>query len=1070
MREGFVARLAEDLSNSPALVSTFLGGSSDEEATNCTLCSASDVYVTGFTNSNDFPTFPQVAPPYDDSHNGSMDIFVAHLDNNLAGATGVTYIGGAANDRGNGIVVGPTPNSYVYISGWSTKDSGGNDYPTTTGDSHAGATDVVVTVFKNDLASPLVASRFIGGDSSDNGYEIVLDSSSNPHIIGYSYKSSGSGDYPTNADDTTHNGDYDWIVSKLDSTLSSLSYSTFVGHSAQDKGQAIALDTSTGIVYATGWTKSANMPTASYDTGLGGAQDAFIIKLNPTSGTALAVSSTSPSDGATDVAMDTTITATFSKAMNSSTITTSTFTVTDALGPAVSGTVSYSGNTATFTPAADLGINKTYTATIDGGVEDADGTALGSDYSWSFTITADIPTVSSTSPSDGATGVAVNSTITATFSTAMDGTTITTSTFTVTDASGAVSGTVSYSGSTATFTPAADLSTDTTYTATITTGAKSATGVAMASDYTWSFTTAAETPTVSSTSPSDGATDVALNSDITASFSLAMNDTTITTSTFTVVDSSGTAVDGSVTYNPIATFNPTQDLSMDTTYTATITTGAKSASGVALASDYSWSFTTTAGSAPNTPSGTSPADLTQMTGTSVTLEGSAFDDPDAGDTHTESQLQVRMAGKSYGISSYPASFAQTGTSGSLTTFTVSGLINGMKYFWQIRYMDAGDTWSAWSAEISFIVGTSIPDNSVVIGAGSSALDFQMVSFAQFPDNPSVASVLGLGTPLDTTNFRIGTYDALSGSYVEYGASLAIEPGRGYWFLCRDGLSITVNGVPVTSSQAVEVEMKYNSATGDGWNMIGPPNPANYNWSDVQIVVYDAAGNIVYGPATIGSLASGNPYINVLLYRYENDGLYYSDTTRVEQYQGFWAEVKQGNVYLRFTSGAQVARGASGLKVMLANLFDGAQRWSRRWILATPVAMASGGGPPAPPGEFYDPGAAAGGGGGGCFIATAAYGSPLMPHVQILRAFRDRFLGQNRWGNFLVKTYYRYSPPLAHYITRHNNVKQMVRLGLLPVVAMAWIGLKLGSTALIAWISVLTLTAAGLLLRRTRRGK
>ena len=893
---------------------------------------------------------------------------MAHLDNNLAGATGVTYIGGAANDRGNGIVVGPTPNSYVYISGWSTKDSGGNDYPTTTGDSHAGATDVVVTVFKNDLASPLVASRFIGGDSSDNGYEIVLDSSSNPHIIGYSYKSSGSGDYPTNADDTTHNGDYDWIVSKLDSTLSSLSYSTFVGHSAQDKGQAIALDTSTGIVYATGWTKSANMPTASYDTGLGGAQDAFIIKLNPTSGTALAVSSTSPSDGATDVAMDTTITATFSKAMNSSTITTSTFTVTDALGPAVSGTVSYSGNTATFTPAADLGINKTYTATIDGGVEDADGTALGSDYSWSFTITADIPTVSSTSPSDGATGVAVNSTITATFSTAMDGTTITTSTFTVTDASGAVSGTVSYSGSTATFTPAADLSTD-------------------------------------------------------------------------------------------------------TTYTATITTGAKSASGVALASDYSWSFTTTAGSAPNTPSGTSPADLTQMTGTSVTLEGSAFDDPDAGDTHTESQLQVRMAGKSYGISSYPASFAQTGTSGSLTTFTVSGLINGMKYFWQIRYMDAGDTWSAWSAEISFIVGTSIPDNSVVIGAGSSALDFQMVSFAQFPDNPSVASVLGLGTPLDTTNFRIGTYDALSGSYVEYGASLAIEPGRGYWFLCRDGLSITVNGVPVTSSQAVEVEMKYNSTLGgEGWNMIGPPNSADYSWSDVQIVVYDASGNIVFGPATIGSLASGNPYINVLLYRYENDGLYYSDTTRVEQYQGFWAEVKQGNVYLRFTSGAQVARGASGLKVMLANLFDGAQRWSRRWILATPVAMASGGGPPAPPGEFYDPGAAAGGGGGGCFIATAAYGSPLMPHVQILRAFRDRFLGQNRWGNFLVKTYYRYSPPLAHYITRHNNVKQMVRLGLLPVVAMAWIGLKLGSTALIAWISVLTLTAAGLLLRRTRRGK
>jgi len=89
----------------------------------------------------------------------------------------------------------------------------------------------------------------------------------------------------------------------------------------------------------------------------------------------------------------------------------------------------------------------------------------------------------------------------------------------------------------------------------------------------------------------------------------------------------------------------------------------------------------------------------------------------------------------------------------------------------------------------------------------------------------------------------------------------------------------------------------------------------------------------------------------------------------------------------------------------------------------------------------------------------------MPHVQILRDFRDRFLGPNRLGSFLVKAYYHYSPPLAHYIARHHNVKQMVRLGLLPMVALAWMALKLESAALIAWVSVLTLTAAGLLLKR-----
>ena len=956
--EGFAAKLSNDLSSAPT--STFLGGTSTDIARDLAV-SGSFVYITGYTNSTDFPTD---GSPLQSSSGGNDDIFVTKLttadlsDTNAAS----TYLGGGENDHGYGIAVDTSGNAYVTGYSESTTDypTAGSPYQSTHGNSGGSGPDVIVSKLNSGLSS-LSATTFLGGSSSEYGQDIVLDSSGNPHIIGYSY---GTG-YPTTtgAHDTSYNGttDADWILSKLNSNLSALTYSTYLGgsHSSGDYGRGIALDSS-GNMFGAGYTYSTDMPIQSYQASNAGSNDAFVA---------------------------------------------------------------------------------------------------------SFSITS--PTVSSTSPSSGATNVAVNSTVTATFSTTMDGTTITTSTFTVTDASGpSVSGSVSYSGSTATFTPSADLSNDTTYSATITTGAQDTNGVALASDHTWSFTTVAATPTVSSTSPSDGATNVAVNSDITASFSTTMDSTTITTSTFTVEDSTGTAVSGSVTYNPTATFNPTQDLATNTTYTATITTGAKSAGDIALASDYSWSFTTS--SAPNTPSGTSPADLTQMTGTSVTLEGSTFDDPDAGDTHSESQLRVRMAGQPYGKSSYPDSFTQTLTSGSLTAFTVSGLVDGMKYYWQIRYKDLGGTYSAWSAEIGFIVGTSIPDNSVVIGAGSSAYDFQMVSFSQFPDDPSVTSILGLSTPLDTTNYRIGTYDPLSGSYVEYDSGLEIEPGRGYWFLCRNGLSITVNGIPCTTTQAAEVELKYNSATGDGWNMIGSPNSADYTWSEVQIVVYDTSGNIVYGPASIGSLASGNPYINVLLYRYLNDGLYYSDTTRVEEYKGFWVEVKQGNVYLRFTSGAQVARGASGLKVMLAGLFDRAHRWSRKWILATPVAMANGGGPPAPPGDFYSPRTAAAGG-GGCFIATAAYGSPLMPHVQILRAFRDRFLGQTRLGNFLVKAYYRYSPPMAHYVTQHKNVKQMVRLGLLPVVAMAWMGLKLGPAAFIVLVSILMLTVAGFLFRRTRRG-
>lgn len=106
------------------------------------------------------------------------------------------------------------------------------------------------------------------------------------------------------------------------------------------------------------------------------------------------------------------------------------------------------------------------------------------------------PTISSTSPANGDTGVAVNSAISATCSEAMNASTITTATFVVATGGNNIPGTVTYSGTTATFTPSGNLSYSTTYTATITTGAKDSAGNAMASDYTWSFTTEATPPTV----------------------------------------------------------------------------------------------------------------------------------------------------------------------------------------------------------------------------------------------------------------------------------------------------------------------------------------------------------------------------------------------------------------------------------------------------------------------------------------------------------------------------------------------------------------------------------------------
>ncbi len=269
------------------------------------------------------------------------------------------------------------------------------------------------------------------------------------------------------------------------------------------------------------------------------------------------------------------------------------------------------------------------------------------------------PTVMSNTPLNGAIDVPLSGKISATFSTPMDAATLTASTFTLTSGTPAVPvlGAVSYANTTATFVPAASLLSNVSYTATITTSAKSASGLVLAANRTWSFTTGAGTPTVPvllSNTPSDGATGVLLDGKVSATFSEAMDAATLTASTFTLT--SGTPavpVLGTVTYaNTTAMFAPTAPLANDTLYTATITVGARSAFGVALAASRTWTFTTV-GVIPTVPTVLSNLPLNGTIGVALNASTSA--------TFSESMDPLSLTATTFTLSSGTPAVAVLGT-------------------------------------------------------------------------------------------------------------------------------------------------------------------------------------------------------------------------------------------------------------------------------------------------------------------------------------------------------------------------------------------------------------------------
>jgi hypothetical protein len=259
--------------------STFIGGVGSDAGRGIALDAYGNAYVTGQTASIDFPT---TVGAFDRTNNANTDVFVTKLDSSGSSIVWSTFVGGSAFDSGNAIAVDGA--GAAYVSGFS----GSLNYPTTAGAfdrTQNGGGDAFVTKI-DPAGSALAYSTYLGGAgfSFEGSNGIAVDDEGSAYVTGFA----GSAAFPTTpgAFDTTHGGSNDVYVTKLDSSGSALVYSTFLGGSTIDTGNAITLDDERNA-YVTGFTASGDFPTTpgAVDTSHNGARDAFVAKLDATGST-----------------------------------------------------------------------------------------------------------------------------------------------------------------------------------------------------------------------------------------------------------------------------------------------------------------------------------------------------------------------------------------------------------------------------------------------------------------------------------------------------------------------------------------------------------------------------------------------------------------------------------------------------------------------------------------------------------------------------------------------------------------------------------------------------------------
>src|SRR3982751_1779100 len=244
---------------------TFLGGGSHEIGEGIAVDAAGNAYITGTTQSPDFPT---TAGSFD--RNGAAsnfaEAFISKLNASGTALVYSTFIGGSDMEFARAIAIDATGNAYI------TGQTKSSNFPVT-GSAFdrtlnlppncprcaTDNTDGFVTKI-NATGSALVYSTYLGGTDYDSPRGIAVDPGGRAYVTGETL----SPDFPTTtgAFRRTNAGNYDMFVTKLNAAGSALSYSTFVGGSQVDNGQDVAVDSS-GNAYVMGFSSSPDFPTTA---------------------------------------------------------------------------------------------------------------------------------------------------------------------------------------------------------------------------------------------------------------------------------------------------------------------------------------------------------------------------------------------------------------------------------------------------------------------------------------------------------------------------------------------------------------------------------------------------------------------------------------------------------------------------------------------------------------------------------------------------------------------------------------------------------------------------------------